>query len=437
LTIDEGLQMASQILSTSIFLVTFGLILSGKLNRVIAALTGAVLMLVVGAIFGFYTEEQAMAAIDLRTIALLFGMMILVAMLEPTGWFESLAIWAARLSKGKPVRLLVLLGVITSVASMFLDNVTTIVLIAPITIMITELLGLRSYPFLISEALLSNTGGVATLIGDPPNVLIASAANLTFNDFLSRAFPVVIVVWVIALLLLRWLFRTELSEFPKAMATFEQLSPNVSLREPETVFRLQFVMGIALILFLGQDQLGISPAVVAIAAATSALIWVRPDLRETLGRIEWEVLLFFAALFVVIGGMESAGVFQWVADMIINVQHLPPALLGVILLWVVALLSAVVDNIPITIAMIPVIQDLGMDGVNIEPLWWALAFGAGFGGNGTIIGSTANIVVTSLSNHTQHPITASLWNKKGLPVMLVTCTVASILFLLVYPLFAR
>ena len=425
--------MMPQLISVVIFLVTFGLILSGKVKRVIAALVGAIAMTLAGQIFHFYDEAQALAAIDLRTLGLLFGMMTLVALLQPTGFFQYLAIRVARVSKGKPVRLLVLLGGVTTVASMFLDNVTTVILIAPVTILITEILGLSLYPFLIAEALLSNTGGVATLVGDPPNVIIASAANLSFDDFVSRSLPIVIVVWVVALFTLRYLFRKELSIKPRNIQALEELNPEEVLTEPTTARRVQMILAGAILLFLSEDLLGLSPAFIGIFSATVALAWVHPDLKSVFEKIEWEVLLFFTALFVTIGGLEAAGVLQRVADVIAQVKYLPPVVIGVILLWLVAGLSAVVDNIPITIALVPVIQALGGEGINVFPLWWALAFGAGFGGNGTIIGSTANVVVASLSDRTRTPITSGMWNRRGLPVMLVTCLTASILYVVAYP----
>jgi Na+/H+ antiporter NhaD/arsenite permease-like protein len=364
-------------------------------------------------------------------------MMTLVALLEPTGFFQYLAIRVARISKGNPVRLLILLGGVTTLASMFLDNVTTVILIAPVTILITEILGLSLYPFLIAEALLSNTGGVATLVGDPPNVIIASAANLSFDDFIYRSLPIVIVVWIVALASLRYLFRRELAIQPQNIQALEELNADEVLTEPTTALRIQFVLGGAILFFLSEELLGLSPAFIGIAAATVALAWVQPDLKSVFEKIEWEVLLFFTALFVTVGGLEAAGVLQRLADVIGQVKFLPPVLIGIILLWLVAALSAIVDNIPITIALVPVIQALEGEGINTFPLWWALAFGAGFGGNGTIIGSTANVVVASLSDRTRTPITSAMWNRKGLPVMLATCATASILYLLAYPWLAK
>jgi len=427
----------AEILSSLIFLVSLGLIFSEKINRMIIGLAGAALMVGLGKLLGFYSESQALAAVDFNTLGLLLGMMILVALLEPTGFFQYVAVWAGKVSKGHPVRLLVLLGTVTTVVSMFLDNVTTVVLIAPVTILISEILGISPTPFLLAEALLSDTGGVATLVGDPPNIIIGSAAGLSFNDFLIYSLPIVIVVWLTALLLLRFLFRRELSIRPRKMKALMRLDPAEALNDRKTAQKVLIVLGGAILLFFVSHFLHISPAFVALSAAGVALVWIRPDVKMTLGHVEWSVLIFFAALFVMVGGLEAAGVLERLVRLLEGVRSIPPVLFGVIVIWVVAGLSAVVDNIPITIAMIPVIQGLGAAGMSVGPLWWALAFGAGFGGNGTIIGSTANIVVATLSEKTRTPITAKLWNKRGLPVMLATCAVASILYILVFPLFPR
>ena len=427
--------LISAIPSTLIFVISLILIFSEKIHRSIVGIAGAVFMVGVGKILGFYSEEAALEAIDFNTLGLLLGMMILVAMLEPTGFFQYLAVWAARVSRGKPVRLFVLLGSITTVLSMFLDNVTTVVLIAPVTILICEILGISPLPYLIAEALLSNTGGVATLVGDPPNVLIGSAAGLSFNDFLVYSLPIVAVAWIATLILLRFLFRDELSKEPGNAQAVMSLNPVESLDDPKTARQVLIILGTAILLFFVHHLLHISPSFIAVSAAAVALAWVQPDIKKTFERVEWTVLIFFAALFVMVGGLEGAGVLDGIVGLLEGLSHIPPVWFGVSLIWIVAVLSAVVDNVPITIALIPVIQGLGAAGMDITPLWWALAFGAGFGGNGTIIGSTANIIVATLSEKTRRPITSSLWNRRGLPVMLVTCAIASVLYIFLYRFF--
>jgi Na+/H+ antiporter NhaD/arsenite permease-like protein len=429
--------VTSQVLATLIFLASLWLIFSERLNRTIVAFLGAVLMVGLGKLLLFYDETQVVASVDFNTLGLLLGMMILVALLEPTGFFQFLAIWAGRVSRGRPLLLLIMLGTVTTLVSMFLDNVTTVVLIAPVTILICEILGINPVPYLMAEALLSDTGGVATLVGDPPNILIASAAGFSFNDFLTHSLPVVVVAWLLALVLLRYLFRHELSIQPPNTDVVMQLNPRESLEDRQTIRRVLIVLSGAIVLFFLEEPLNLGPAFIALGAAAVALAWVRPEINDILRRIEWSVLVFFAALFVMVGGLEASGVLGGFVSTLDGLDTVPPVIIGLILLWFSAGLSAFVDNVPITIALIPVIQGIGAQGVNVQPLFWALVFGAGFGGNGTIIGSSANIVVANLSERTHTPITSKLWNKRGLPVMLVTCTIASVLYVLLYPLFIR
>jgi Na+/H+ antiporter NhaD/arsenite permease-like protein len=418
--------------STVIFLGSLILIFWEKINRSIVAIAGAVLMVGLGKLLGFYSEESAVSAIDFNTLGLLLGMMILVSMLEPTGFFQYLAVLAARASKGNQIRLFVLLGSITTILSMLLDNVTTLVLIAPVTILISEILGVSVLPYLVTEALLSNVGGVATLIGDPPNVLIGSAAGLSFNDFLIYSLPIVFVSWAGALFLLKYLFRVELSTRPRRSKAVMKLAPAETFNQPRVARRILIVLGGAILLFFVHHLLGIQPSFVALTAAAVALVWVQPDIHAVLKKVEWSVLFFFGSLFVMVGGLEHAGALKLVVDLFKNASRMSPVLFGILVIWVVAAFSAVVDNVPITIALIPVIRGLGEAGMDTGPLWWALAFGAGFGGSGTIIGSSANIIVATLSEKTRTPITAGLWLRRGLPVMLSTCAIASILYALIY-----
>ena len=426
-----------ELISWAIFLIALALILTESVERTIAALGGASAMLIAGGLLGFYSEEQAIEAVDVETLTLLFGMMTLVALLQPTGAFEYLAIQVARLSRGRPIRMLVFLGAITSLLSMVLDNVTTVVLIAPVTVLITEILGLSPMPFLITEALLSNTGGVATLIGDPPNIIIGSAAGLTFNDFLVHSLPVVLVAWAAALVLLIWMFRRELGGGPVEPAVLQGLDPGQALRDTRTARKVTAVLGLTVVCFLLQSQLGLSSSLIAVSMASVALLWLRPPMDKVLDSIEWQVLVFFAGLFVIVGGLEASGGLQVLEQLALRASagHISVAAVGI--LWITAIFSALVDNIPITVALVPVILHLGTQGVEIFALWWALAFGAGFGGNATIIGSTANLIVVRLSERTRQPITSRLWLRRGLPIMLITCLIGSLAFLLALPLFQR
>lgn len=426
------------IIASFIFLIALILILTERMDRTIVALAGAALMIAVGMLFGFYSEHAAIEAVDFETLGLLFGMMTLVALLSPTGVFEYMATRAAQMSMGNPVRLLVLLGVVTTVLSMFLDNVTTVVLIAPVTVLVTEILGISPVPFLLSEAVLSNTGGVATLIGDPPNVLIGSAANLTFNDFLVHSLPVVVVAWLAALVTLLWLFRDRLSRAPADPEVLDRLDPEGALNDLETAKKVGVVLLATMVLFFLQGILGLTSSFIALSMGAAALVWLRPSVEEAMDRIEWPVLLFFAGLFVMVGGLEESGALRLVEQAILAISSAHgPVVTAIAIIWIAALASALVDNIPITVALIPVIQFLESRGVNSFPLWWALAFGAGFGGNGTIIGSTANIIVVQVSQRTNEPIRSGVWHRRGFPVMIVTCLIGSLAFALAFPLFTR
>jgi Na+/H+ antiporter NhaD/arsenite permease-like protein len=289
------------IIATVIFLVTLVVIFTEWIPRTIAAIVGAGLMVGVGIFAGFYSEELAKEAIDFHTIGLLLGMMTLVALLQPTGFFEYLATLVGRLSKGKPILLLIMLGTVTTVLSMLLDNVTTVVIIAPVAILIGEILGMSVVPLLMSLAILSNTGGTGTLIGDPPNILIGSAASLSFNDFLANALPVVIVAWVVVLGLLLFLFRKELRKKPANADAVQKLDPARALDDPATARNVLIVLAGTIVLFFLQDLLGLSSSFIALFAAGVALLWVRPNTQEVFERIEWNVLIFFIALFVMVG----------------------------------------------------------------------------------------------------------------------------------------
>jgi len=428
--------MLDAVVASAIFLVSLTVIMSEKIERTIAAVGGAGAMLVAGLLLGFYSEALALEAVDFNTLGLLMGMMLVVALLEPTGFFQYVAVRAGQLSRGDPWRLMVMLSLGTTIVSMFLNNVTTVVLIAPVTILLSEVLGLSPVPFLMAEAMLANTAGVATSVGDPASVLVSTAGGFSFIDFLTHSLPVVAVSIVVALGLLRFLFRHELKVRPSDPDAMLALDPSEALHDPVTVRRVGIIGGLAITMFLLQVQLGISSAFIALISASAALVWIQPDTHELVKRIDLDVLMFFTSLFVMVGGLEAAGILEIVAETV-SKSNLSPVWLGVVIIWVVAIASALVDNIPITIAMIGVLQGMNRAGVDVSALWWAVAFGAGFGGNGTIIGSTASVVVVSLSQRTRTPITAALWTRRGLPIMLVSCTITSVIFVLSFDLLSR
>lgn len=428
-TITAAMWMAGAIL-----IGAYALIFSEVIHRSLAGVIGAVIMILAGLIGGFYSQAEAVAAIDANTMFLLTGMMTLVVLLKPTGGFEYLAIRMAKLSKGSPVRLLIYLSTVVTVISLFLDNVTTVLVFAPLTVVIARMLGISPVPYLMAEALLSDTGGVATLVGDPPNVMIGSAAGIDFNQFLIHMGPLVLVAWIVTLLLLLFLFRDDLKQPIKGALDLDETK---ALKDPKALVRVLFSIGVVIVLFFIHHHFHLFPGYVAWIGVALALALVRPDPDELLKELDWSVLLFFASLFIIVGGVEGSGLLDLLGGQLATIAQDPERLLmtALLFLWVSAFLSAALDNIPFTVTMIPIIAHLETQGVDVMPLWWALALGVGFGGNGTHIGSTANVVCVAEAERTGVPeyrITPLLWLKKGSPVMLATLVVSSLLLVVFF-----
>jgi Na+/H+ antiporter NhaD/arsenite permease-like protein len=420
-----------------IFLLTFAVIMTDRVHRTIVAWVGATMMIAAGLLLGFYSQTQALAAIDFNTLGLLLAMMMLVAMLGKTGVFEYLAILAAQRSGGDPWRLLLLLGGLTAILSMFLDNVTTIVLIAPVTLLLAEMMAISPVPLLMGEALLSNIGGTATLVGDPPNILIGSAAGFSFNDFLPILLPIVLIAYYPTVLALRWVFRDALRQASDRLDTLQALCPKDSIKDRPMMNKVLVALGVVIVLFFLHDALHLKPAYVAFAGVAIALVWVRPHPEDILKEVEWSVLLFFACLFIAVGGLEAAGVMNAAAELIVAFAGTHLLLTAVLLIWVAALLSAIVDNIPFAVAMVPVIKGLEAKGVLVDPLWWALALGVGFGGNGSPIGATANVIAITVSERAGYPITFRMWLRSGSLATVVSCLVGTLVFVLIFGVIKR
>ncbi len=418
-----------------ILIIAYILIFSEVIHRTLAGIIGAVAMILVGLVGDFYTQEAAIAAIDANTMFLLMGMMILVSLLRPTGGFEYLAIRMAKLSRGSPTRLLIYLSTVVTLISLFLDNVTTVLVFAPLTVVIARMLGTTPVPYLMAEALLSDTGGVATLVGDPPNVMIGSAAQIDFNQFLFHMGPIIFVAWFITLILLLFLFREDLA---KPFSGVLDLDEAKALKDPKALRRISFAIGVVILLFFVHHRFELFPGYVAWIGVALALALTRPNPEETLKALDWSVLAFFAALFIIVGGVQSSGLLDLLGTQLASIAQDPDQILltALAFLWISALLSAALDNIPFTVTMIPIIAHLETQGVDVMPLWWALAMGVGLGGNGTHIGSTANVVCVAEAERTGVPayrITPWIWLKKGTPVMLATLMVASLLLVLFFP----
>ncbi|HSO28963.1 MAG TPA: ArsB/NhaD family transporter, partial [Candidatus Sulfomarinibacteraceae bacterium] len=342
---------------------------------------------------------------DFNVIFLLAGMMILAGILRRTGFFQWLAIRSVKVAGGDPFRLLIVLSLITAVLSAFLDNVTTVVLLAPVTLSIAAILGVTPIPFLVSEIIASNIGGTATLIGDPPNILIGSAAGLDFAAFLVNLTPVVILILVAFIVTLRVRYRADLSVSDDLREAAMSLDEGEVISDPVLLRRSILIIGATLVGFVLHGPLGYEPATVALLGATALMLVTRMDPEGILREVEWPTLFFFVGLFMLVEGIVHVGIIDALAEGLFELTagDLTVTTLG--LLWLSGIASAIVDNIPYTATMIPVIQGLGSAGLNAEPLWWALALGACLGGNATIIGASANVVVANLAGRAGHPIT--------------------------------
>ncbi|PVV20753.1 MAG: citrate transporter [gamma proteobacterium symbiont of Ctena orbiculata] len=423
--------------SALVLVVSYVLIFSERMHRTIAAILGAVVMIGVGMWMGFYTQEAAVLAVDGNTILLLAAMMMLVALLRPTGAFDYAAVHITHWANGNPKLLLIYLSLAVSVISMILDNVTTVIVFAPLTVLICRLLKINPMPYLMAEAMLSNIGGAATLVGDPPNLMIGSAADISFNSFLVHMGLPVLVVWVGTVGLMLFLFREQLvnsGEDPKKLVATHAIKDAQGLR------RVLFALFIVVVLFFIHHNLHLLPAYASFIGLTVALLLLRPDMEELFGSVNWSVLFFFAGLFIIVGGVESSGLLDLFGHMLATLAQDPAMLMltGLLLMWVAAILSAVVDNIPFTVTMIPIILGLESSGVNIAPLWWALALGVGLGGNGTHLGATANIIAVSESEKSGMPearISPMIWMRTGLPVMFFGLILASLVYWLFFELF--
>jgi len=409
--------------AVAIFAVAYALIATEKVHRVAAALGGASLMLLIGATdaeHAFFSEE---AGIDWNVIFLLLGMMLIVAVLKRTGVFEYIAIWSVKRARARPFRVMVILVVVTAVASAFLDNVTTVLLIAPVTFLVCERLGVPVAPFLIAEAIASNIGGTATLVGDPPNIIIASRAGLSYNDFLVHLAPLVVVLLAVFIGLCRWLFRRAFAYDPERAATVMALRERDAIRDGRLLVVSLVVLAVVTAAFVLHTVLHLEPSVVALVGGLVLLAASRLEAQEVAKDVEWPTLVFFAGLFVMVGGLVATGVIARISQAAADAVAGRMWLASMVLLWGSAALSAIVDNIPYVATMSPVVAELanaGGGGQHSQVLWWSLALGADLGGNATAVGASANVVVLGLAERAGRRISFWEFTRYGLVVTAVT-----------------
>jgi len=403
-----------------VFIITFYFIVSGRVNRTIAGFAGGMIMIVLGVCLGFYSQKEALYAIDFNTIGLLLGMMIIVNILKTSGIFSFLAVKVAKVSRGNPWRLMIYMGISTALVSMLVDNVTTLILVGPITILVSDILGINPLPILMGEVLLSNIGGVATLVGDPPNMLIGSAANLAFNDFIINLLPIVLAAIVLASVILRFIFREDLKKEPKNVEAVMRLDEKSSIKDSKTLLKGLISLCLVFALFLLQQDLGLYPCFIALLGAALSFILVRPDPTKVLSEVEWPVLLFFSGLFVLIGGIKAAGVLDCVAGSFIALSRGNIIVSKLVLLWSSAILSGLLGAVPFTVVMIPIIKTVVGAGVDGLSMWWILALGVGFGGNSTPVGTAAGVLGVTLSEKSRSPIDFKIWLRTGTIVAFVS-----------------
>ena len=423
--------MPDTALAAAIFAVTYAVIVSERVHKTTAALVGAVIMIGTQVL----DQEQAFEFIDLNVIFLLAGMMMIVNVLGKTGVFQWLAIRSAKVGRGEPLRILLVLSLVTAVASAFLDNVTTVVLIAPVTLFVAGSLRVSAVPFLISEALASNIGGAATLIGDPPNILIGSAADLDFLDFLVNMGPIVIIVLLLYLLAARFLFFRGVTPEPEQRQRIMELDESQVITDPALLRTSLAVLGLTMVGFVLHGPLGYEPASVALMGASLLLLVTRQDPHDVLRDVEWPTLFFFIGLFIVVGGIEEVGILEEIGERIADATEGNQMEATFLVLWVSAFLSGIVDNIPYTAAMIPVVREINSgfgQGESENVLWWALALGADLGGNLTIIAASANVLVANLAERGGERIRFWEFFRYGSLVTLGTTLVATLYLWLRY-----
>ncbi|BBA34892.1 citrate transporter [Methylocaldum marinum] len=431
------------LVSAIIMILTFvGIFTEGVhgFHRTKFAMAGAGIMILLGQYFGFYSPRQAVESIDWNVVFLLGAMMTIVGIMIPTGGFQAIAYRIADISKGKQFMLLALMGTAVTVLSLLLDNVTTVVIFGPLIVLICQALRVSPIPYLLGAALLSDTGGVATLVGDPPNLMIGSAAHIDFNTFFIKMGPLVLVAWLAILAALKVLFREEIA----VPAQTPDFTPQEHIKDKRTWYAALGVLAMMVVLFIFHHALNWNAWFVAALGLTLLVFIARNvDLDASFEDVELSLLMFFVSLFVVIGGVENSHFLEYVAQFIQPFVETDLLLASIVLMWSSAILSAMIDNIPFTAAMVPIILGMETQGINVAPLWWSLVIGVGMGGNGTHLGSTANVFIVTLSerlakdaNDPALALTPGLWFKKGTPAMILTLITSSLILWLFFDFFA-
>lgn len=415
-------------ITLTIFFSTFWIMITEKAHRSVIAFFGAVIMWIVWVILWFYQPDEILNSIDFNTILLLLWMMIIVAELEKTGFLQYLAIKTAKITHGNTWNLLVSLSILTSVLSMFLDNVTTIILVVPVTLLITKIIKINPIPILMAEAILSNIAWVGTLIWDPPNILIGSAAWFSFLDFLTHSFPVVCITWIWVLFFLKHYYKNDLNDPQKWLKSLQKMDPQKCITNKIILRKTLIVLIFVIILFFIHEYIHLAASWVALLWASFLLLWVSPhkDPKSIFKKVELSVIVFFVSLFVLVGWLEASGILEIIVDKIVYYAWINIIITALVILWLTAILSALIDNIPMTVAMLPVIVLLESKGIMwIEILWWALALGVWFWWNASPIWSTAWVIVLGKSESNKTPISMKQWLQVWIPSTLIALIISS------------
>nr|WP_297173177.1 ArsB/NhaD family transporter [uncultured Agathobaculum sp.] len=415
-----------QILSVAVFLLVIVAIISEKVHRTIAAVAGGVILVILRVL----TVDEAVSYIDFSTIGVLIGMMLFVAVVRNSGLFEYVAIKAAKVAKGNPWRIMLLFTILTAMLSAFLDNVTTVLLVGPMAIAITGILGIDPVPFLLAQILASNIGGTATLIGDPPNIMIGSQAGLSFMQFVTNTGPAVVCIMIALSISFYFIFGRKLLVEPEKMAAVMQLDEDKAIKDRPLLIKSVVMIVVVVLGFVFHSSLGVDSCVIALASATIMMLIGKQETEEIILGVEWSTILFFTGLFVVVGGLQQTGIITALGSALVEVTGGNAMLLMLLILWGSALFSSVLDNIPFVATMIPLILAMQADGMDVTALWWALSLGACLGGNGTLIGASANVVLSGISAKHGHPITFMRYLKVGYPMMLLSVVISTVYLLI-------
>jgi len=422
--------MNQTIIALIIFIVTLIFVSLEKINRTVITLGGALLFILIKIL----NQQEAFLAIDFNTIGLLTGMMVMVSIIKKTGLFQYLAIKISKLAKGNIFYLLFFLSIITGIFSSVLDNVTTVILIIPITLAICENLEISPVPLILSEIFAANIGGTATLIGDPPNIIIGSAAHLSFMDFILNLAPFILVLLILLPFLVRLFYKKEMSQnIEEVWEKIEKFDEKKAIEDTLLLKKSLLIFFLTISAFIFHHKLGLEAATVALSGATLLLLISNIDPAETFLEVEWSTLFFFMGLFIIIAGVEKVGIIQWLSNKIINLTRGNLALTTLSILWVSGISCSFINNISYTISMVPVIHNIGMmTSFNLNPVWWALSLGACLGGNATFIAAAANLVGVNILKRQHIVITFKDFFRVGFPIMLISLILSSVYLFLRY-----